>query len=207
MSIEVKRLVLGPIRTNCYIVYNSETFEAVVIDPADESYVIENKLAENKLLLKGILLTHGHFDHIGAAGPLKKRFGIDIYALKEEREILTTDKNLGSMINRPITLEADKYVSDGDNIELIGRSFKVIHTLGHTIGSCCYYIEEEKMLFSGDTLFYHSHGRTDFPTGSQSGIIQSIKDRLLILDKDTVVFPGHEDETTIGNERQLYDFT
>lgn len=207
MELRIKRLVVGPVRTNCYIVYDEAKKQAVVIDPGDEAQMIQVKLVEWNLQPVAILLTHGHFDHIGAAKELKDKYDIPIYALAEEREILTTSKNLGSMVGMSgLYLEADTYLRDNQKITIADMEFQVIATPGHTIGSCCYFMELEDVLFSGDTLFHYSHGRTDFPTGSAAAIIRSIKERLLVLDADIMVYPGHEDSTTIGAERRLYDF-
>ena len=204
MDLCIKRIVVGPVRTNCYIVYRKDKSEAVIVDPGDEAFEIERLLTTLKLTPVKILLTHGHFDHIGAVSTLKSRFGIKVCAYKSEKEILTTEMNLGRMIGESLHLDADEYLEEGDVVSAADIDFKVIHTPGHTIGSCCYLVEEEKVLFSGDTLFFHSHGRTDFPTGSQSAIIRSIVDKLLILEEDTKVYPGHEEETTIGSEKMLY---
>ena len=206
MDLCIKRMVVGPIRTNCYIVNKRGSSEAVIIDPGDEAFEIERQLSELKLVPVAILLTHGHFDHIGAALTLKSHFGIKVYAYRSEKEILTTDMNLGRMMGENLHMDADEYLTDGFVLDLAGIKFKLIHTPGHTAGSCCYLVEKEKVLFSGDTMFYHSHGRTDFPTGSQSAIIRSIIDKLLVLDDDITVYPGHEEDTTIGSERMLYDF-
>lgn len=205
MDLCIKRIVVGPVRTNCYIVYKKGSSEAVIIDPGDEAFEIERQLTGLNLKPTAILLTHGHFDHIGAVPVLKSHYGIPVYAYRSEKEILTTDMNLGRMMGESLYVDADVYLTDGFILNEAGIKFKVIHTPGHTVGSCCYLMEDEKVLFSGDTLFYHSHGRTDFPTGSQSAIIRSIVDKLLVLDDDIAVYPGHEEDTTIGSERMLYD--
>lgn len=201
---KVTNMVLGPISTNTYIAYNEETRECFVVDPAAACHMIVSKIEELELTPVAVLLTHGHFDHIGAADELRARFGIKIYAMGEEKQILETDNNLGHMIRKPLTLSADEFLCDGEELTLIGENIRVIGTPGHTIGSCCYYIQAGKTLFSGDTLFCNSHGRYDFPTGSYSDIISSIKDKLLKLPDDVRVLPGHGDETTIGFERGNY---
>ncbi len=205
MNLNVKRMVVGPVRTNCYIISRKESDKAIIIDPGDEADEIERKLKTYGLMPVAILLTHGHFDHIGAVQTLKTHFGIKVYLYNEEKQVINSDMNLGRAFGVTVTGRADEFVNDGDELIIDDIKFKVIHTPGHTIGSCCYYLEEEKVLFSGDTLFCCSHGRTDFPTGSQSAIIRSIVDKLLILDSDTHVYPGHEEETTIGSEKALYD--
>lgn len=205
MNINVNRIVVGPIRTNCYIVNRMDSDKAVIIDPGDEADSIERELRFKRLTPIAVLLTHGHFDHIGAVNILRKHFGIPVYAYCDEEQILTSDMNLGRAFGIPVTEKADIYVRDEEIINLDDMVFQVIHTPGHTIGSCCYYMDKEKMLFSGDTLFNCSHGRTDFPTGSERDITSSIVDRLLILDDKVHVYPGHEEETTIGSEKIFYD--
>ena len=199
-------LKLGLLRTNSYLVSGDGSKECIIIDPAAEEMKIVNKLAECDLTPCGILLTHGHFDHIGVAEQLRERFGIKIYAMEQEKEILETSANLAEMIRQNFVLKVDEYLKDSQILNLAGCEFKVIHTPGHTIGSCCYYVEKENVLFSGDTMFCNSHGRTDFPTGSAASIICSITEKLLALPDETKVYPGHEDETTIGFERHNYDF-
>lgn len=201
---KVINMVLGPIATNTYIAYNEATKECFIVDPAANCQMIVSTIEDYSLSPVAILLTHGHFDHIGAADDLRKHFGIKIYAMSEEKEILETQNNLAYMINKSMTLSVDEFFTDGEEITLIGEKIKVIRTPGHTIGSCCYYIESQKILFSGDTLFCNSHGRYDFPTGSYSEIIDSIKNKLLELDDDVRVLSGHGDETTIGFERGNY---
>ncbi len=199
---EVKRLIVGMIRTNCYIAYD-EKGNALIVDPAEESARIKNAISQLGVKPVGILLTHGHFDHIGAADILRKTYDIKIYAYEEEKDILNMQSfNLSSSFGMDITLDADVYLKDGQEFNIEEFDIKVIHTPGHTKGSCCYLIED--LLFSGDTLFSGTHGRTDFPTGSQSAIIRSIREKLLTLDGDIHVFPGHEEDTTIEEEKRYY---
>lgn len=205
VELNVKRLVVGPVMTNCYIINRKNSDKAIIVDPGDEADKIKRELGFGKLTPVAILLTHGHFDHIGAVGELRKHYGIKVYAYCTEKEILTSDMNLGKAFGMSVYEDADVYVRDSEEIVLDDITFKVIHTPGHTIGSCCYYVDKEKILLSGDTLFCGSYGRTDFPTGSQSEIIRSIVSRLLILDDSVHVYPGHEEETTIGSEKSFYD--
>lgn len=205
-NLDIKKMIVGPIRTNCYLVRRADSDRVIIIDPGDEAEEIERRILNNKFKPIAILLTHGHFDHIGAVDTLRTRFGIKSYILEQEKDIINGEANLGRTFGMPTTAHTDIFVSDGEQITLDDINFKVIHTPGHTSGSCCYLVENEKVLFSGDTLFFQSHGRTDFPTGSQSAIIRSITERLLVLDSDTVVYPGHEMETTIGQEKAVYDF-
>jgi glyoxylase-like metal-dependent hydrolase (beta-lactamase superfamily II) len=205
MNIDIMRLVVGPIRTNCYLIKNKLSDGVIIVDPGGDEEVIENRMLAYHMKPVAILLTHGHFDHIGAVNQLKSRFGVKVYAYQDEKEVLERpDINLSSMFERPMSIKADVYLRDNEEFELDGIKFKTIYTPGHTIGSCCFYIENEKVLFSGDTLFAYSHGRTDFPTGSEGAIIRSITERLLKLESDVKVYPGHEDETTIGREKMFY---
>ena len=205
MNIDIMRLVVGPIRTNCYLIKNKLSDGVIIVDPGGDEEVIENRMLAYHMKPVAILLTHGHFDHIGAVNQLKSRFGVKVYAYQDEKEVLERpDINLSSMFERPMSIKADVYLRDNEEFELDGIKIKTIYTPGHTIGSCCFYIENEKVLFSGDTLFAYSHGRTDFPTGSEGAIIRSITERLLKLESDVKVYPGHEDETTIGREKMFY---
>lgn len=202
MDFKLKRILLGMVRTNCYVIHN-DAAEAIIIDPADLPNKISAFIEENGLTPKAILLTHGHFDHIGAAEALRDKYGIKIYAHEAEKVILTdAGMNLSNQFYLNYAFDADVYFKDGDQFEVGQFKIKAIHTPGHTVGSSCFIIDD--VIFSGDTLFYGTHGRTDFPTGSQSQIIRSIKEKLLVLDEDMWVYPGHDMHTTIGDEKKYY---
>lgn len=199
----IETLVLGMMATNCYLAVNKETKAALIIDPAAQPERIVQKIADLGAAPEAILLTHGHFDHTGAADALRKKYDIPVCALDKEQEILTdTGKNLSVMCGRGFTVSADRYFCDGESLELAGTSVKVLHTPGHTAGGACYYLEEEAVLFSGDTLFRCSVGRTDFPTGSMSRLHDSIHERLFVLPDETIVFPGHDQASEIGYEKR-----
>ena len=177
------------------------------MDPADHGEGLYDKLKEAGFSVAGIILTHGHYDHIGSADELRSKSGAKIYANEAERELCTDPRlNLSGMFGRKITVEPDVYVKDGEELTIAGMTCKMIATPGHTSGSCCYYFEDAGMLISGDTLFLESTGRTDFPTGSTSEIIRSIKEKLFLLPDDTKVYPGHNDATTIGHEKKYNPF-
>lgn len=201
-NMKIEQYCVGQVATNCYFAINEETKEMVILDPGDSAQMLAEKIRQEELTPKAVLLTHGHFDHAMAAGKLAEMFGIKIYAHKAEKETLENPaKNVSGMIGRSEVYHADVFAEDGEILKLAGMEFKVLHTPGHTQGGCCYYLEKEKVLFSGDTLFNQSVGRTDFPGGSMSGIVRSIKEKLLTLPDDVRVYPGHMDLTTIGRER------
>lgn len=204
----IKTCVLGPVSTNCYLIYNNTTKEAVIIDPADNGPYILNKCQELGITPAAVLLTHGHFDHIMAVQDVCRAFRCKVYAGREEYTLLMdAEINLSANIAGQLGIEAavvdpDELVRDGQILHLIGYDWKVLETPGHTAGSVCYYVESEDVLISGDTLFAESLGRTDMPTGSSAQIVRSITEKLLVLPDDTMVYAGHGDPTTIGHEKQ-----
>ena len=201
---KIETLVLGDVRTNCYLLIEERTREALVIDPADRVDVIARKTMDESLTLKSILLTHGHGDHILAVNELKKEFGVKVYAAKaEEALLLNPAQNLSqALFGVSVVVQPDVLLEDGQEFEEAGIRLRMLHTPGHTPGGCCYYQPEERVLFSGDTLFCGSIGRTDFPGGSLSELICSVKVKLLVLPEDVRVYPGHEEMTTIGHEKK-----
>lgn len=206
-KIRIKTMVLGPVQTNCYIVNVAENKEAVVIDPADRAEKIYNYLTENDLECKKILLTHGHFDHITAAKNLKKLTGAEIYAHENEKSLLKDpDLNASARMGYEISIEPDCLLKDNEEFEAAGLTWQVIYTPGHTGGGVCYYLKNEGVLFSGDTLFYESIGRTDFPTGNLQKLMESVKNRLFVLPDETKVYPGHGWSTTIEHEKSNNPF-
>ncbi|MBS5065859.1 MAG: MBL fold metallo-hydrolase [Hungatella hathewayi] len=199
-DLRIKTCVLGMVSTNCYIVYREK--EAVVIDPADNGAYIVNQCRELGVMPVAVLLTHGHFDHIMAVDDLRK-LSLPVYAGADEEGLLgDTSLNLSASFGHSFTTRADHYVKDGEMFSLLGKTWKVIATPGHTSGSVCYLVDDEDVLFSGDTLFAESLGRTDFPTGSSSQIVASITEKLFPLRDDIMVYPGHGEPTTIGHEKQ-----
>ncbi len=208
MAYKIKLLVLGPVATNCYLLYNEDTKESLIVDPADRADVIEQFINDKQLHLKAILLTHGHFDHIGAASQLCETYNIKIYGHKSEEDVISNPQiNLSSVMGRTqLSLHLDEKLEDKQNLNLIGLNIHVIHTPGHTAGGVCYYIASEGILFSGDTLFACSVGRTDFPGGSSSMLTAAIRDKLFVLPDDTKVFTGHGEQTSIKYEKMYNPF-
>ncbi len=205
---KINHYVVGMVQTNCYIVINDETKECFIIDPGASGMQLSEKIRQDGLTPVAVLLTHGHFDHAGAAKTLADEFDIKIYAHEAEKETLEDpQKNVSWMVNCKESYEADVYLKDEEMITLAGFEIKVLHTPGHTEGGCCYYIADETIVFTGDTLFAQSVGRTDFPGGSMSQIVRSIQEKLLALNEagnletDIMVYPGHNDPTTIETER------
>lgn len=201
-KMNVITLVVGMVGTNCYLVYDEETKRAAVVDPGDRADQIMEACSVRGLKPEAILLTHGHFDHIMAVPQLKAAWNVPVYAAEKEAELLK-DRALnmsGGYNTKPLSLEADVSVKEGDVISAAGFEWTVLETPGHTSGSCCYYIEKEQMVFTGDTMFRLSYGRTDLPTGSMPDIARSVK-RLLTLPEEVIVYPGHMDSSSIGHER------
>lgn len=194
--------VVGPVQTNCFFLFDEESREGVVVDPGDEAEKLLDYVRDKKLKIQAILLTHGHFDHIMAVEALRREWEVPVYASREEKAVLENPTlNLSVQMSHPVSVAADRYLSDGEELELLGQKVRCILTPGHTCGGMCYYFPKPGILFSGDTLFQESVGRTDFPTGSMSTLIRSIREKLLVLAPATRVCPGHGMITSIENEK------
>lgn len=202
VPMRIQQYVVSACATNCYFAINDETREVLIIDPGASAKQLAEKVKEHDLKPAAILLTHGHFDHAAAAEELAQLLDVKIYAHEAEQETLDTPGlNLSGWEGKSETYHADVYLKDEQELELAGFKVHVLFTPGHTVGGCCYYFVEQGALFSGDTLFEGSIGRTDFPKGSASQLIRAIKDKLMILPEETAVYPGHGDMTGIGMER------
>ena len=201
--LKIKRVIVGALEVNCFIVRDSETNDALIIDPGDEAdRIIEAvKLVEAKPL--GILLTHAHVDHIRGVGAVSAAFNLPVWIHEADRAMylspdnailpwLTAAENLPQPVDTPL--------------QLPNHPYEIIETPGHTPGGVCFYFKEEKLLFSGDTLFQGTYGRTDFPGGSAPTLFHSIRTKLFTLPDDVKVWPGHEESTTIGQEKQTQVF-
>jgi glyoxylase-like metal-dependent hydrolase (beta-lactamase superfamily II) len=203
---KIERFVMGMVGTNCYLIINEETKQTVLVDPADCPKKLTDHIEEDGLQLEAILLTHGHYDHIMGIDALRAHYPVPVYAHEAEEAVLTDPHANLSDMSSPYVYKDAVYVKDGQVLELAGCKFKVLHTPGHTPGGCCYYVEEDGILISGDTLFCNSVGRTDFPGGSMSQLVRGIKEKLMVLPDETQVLPGHMDLTNIGYERNYNPF-
>ncbi len=203
----IQNLCLGMVQTNCYILQNEETKEVLIIDPADNEKAIESRVDKLGGKPVAILLTHGHFDHIMACEAVAKKYNVPVIAYSDEKELLADPMlNHSAMHTHPCSIKADIWVNDNDEPKVPGFKFRVLHTPGHTAGSCCYYFYEDNILISGDTLFYRSCGRTDFATSSPSDMMKSLNRLMTELPDETYVYPGHEMPTTIGDEKRFNPF-
>ena len=203
IQMQVEHLAVGPVQTNCYLAINKETKEAIIIDPGDDADRIGMRLMQLEAKPVAILLTHGHFDHAGAAKTLAAQYDILVYAHEKEAETLEDSRmNLsGPLAGGATTYHVDVFLKDEQELTLAGLHIRVLFTPGHTPGGCCYYFPREDVLFSGDSLFCGSVGRTDFPGGSMRTLVDSVRNKLMSLPENTIVYPGHDIETTIEQER------
>ena len=204
---KIEKFVLGSMATNCYLIVNEETKELVIIDPATCPDYVVSHIKSNGYIPKAIFLTHSHFDHVMGIDGWVKEFDIPVYLHEEEKKLLSDPElNLSGLFGTSYSYSDVQCLKDGQQLTIAGLTFKVIHTPGHTCGGCCYYCEEEGILISGDTLFYQSVGRSDFPTGSMGTLVRSIKEKLFCLPDDVIVYPGHDDATCIGDEKKYNPF-
>jgi hydroxyacylglutathione hydrolase len=194
----------GPLQSNCTLVADEQTKEALVIDPGDEANRIHKKLTDQGLTLKQILLTHGHLDHVGGAFALKQLTGAPIFMHEDDQEQLDhLQQQAGWLGMRPPEIAPlDGKLEHGQKVGLENYPAEVIHTPGHTQGSVCFLFGAQNLLVAGDTLFAQGVGRTDLPGGDYGKLMNSIHSRLLTLPDEIRVITGHGPDTTIGRERR-----
>ncbi len=193
----IKRIVVGPLESNCYLFGDEATKEIFVIDPGGDYNEIKSVIDKDGLKPKAVINTHGHGDHIGA----NKEFGIPVWIHRLDADFLMNpSKNLSGAFGFLLkTKTASKLLEDGDILNIGKCSLEVIHTPGHTPGSIC--LKAEGAIFTGDTLFCEGIGRTDFAYGSEEDIMRSIKEKLFTLDSGYIIYPGHGPDSTIGREK------
>jgi hydroxyacylglutathione hydrolase len=197
----MKQFSLGPLGTNCYIVYKEN--KAIIIDPGGDANQVKQWLSLERLEPIAILLTHAHFDHIGAVDDLRQHYHIKVYMHHQEASWLM-DPSLNRstfFIGAEIKTDAPDYLLEAGEFSLGPFDFEVIYTPGHSPGSISFLVKEEHIIFSGDVLFHRGIGRTDLPGGDFAVLTDSIQNKLYKLEDETVVYPGHGPKTVIGEEK------
>ncbi|MHA2621312.1 MAG: MBL fold metallo-hydrolase [bacterium JZ-2024 1] len=208
-TLKIVRWVVGPVMENTYLVYDEETKEGIFIDPGDEADALIRGAEDIGVIIKRIVNTHGHIDHIGAVSAIQKHWEAPFALHSGDRDLVENAPYFGRLIGLPFYSEipvVNEYLEDGNKIFVGTNEGRVIETPGHTAGGICIYFEEDRVLFSGDTLFRGSIGRTDFPGAEYDTLIRSIRKKLWTLPDDTLVYPGHGEVTTIGLEKRYNPF-
>lgn len=197
-------IVVGELGVNCYLLADSETKEGVVIDPGGEPERILAAVKNSNIKVLNVLNTHGHFDHIGGNRRVTEATGAMLMINREDEPFLTRASTSARMygLKAEDSPAPSSYLAEGDTVRFGSHEIRVIHIPGHSPGGCCFYLEKDAILISGDSLFADSIGRTDLPGGSQSLLVSSIRAKLLTLPETTRVFPGHGPSTTIGHEKR-----
>ena len=204
MAIDIRRVICGVIQENCYIVQAEGRDDCIVVDPGDDYSKLKAAIGDRRV--GAVLLTHGHFDHIMAAGQMAKDFGAPVYVGAEDAQMLNdiTKSDYTGMLG---LARADWPVIDAapfpESLQVCGMDFTVLPTPGHSRGSVCLYLQDEAVLFSGDTLFRAGYGRLDLYGGRMGDMLRSLK-ALFTLPGNVKVYPGHGEATTIGEERARY---
>lgn len=200
-EIMIDIILNGHLEENCMFVHRDGCKDGVLVDPGIGKGTIESYLKDNDYNVKHIIITHSHVDHIFACNDIREKYGCDIYVSTLDNEaMMDAKKNESTLFHLPMTVSDCKTFDDGDILHLLDMDFRCILTPGHTKGSTCFYIEEEKVLLSGDTLFAGAYGRTDLYGGDDVAMRHSLIDILFKLPPDTKVLPGHGPDTIIGDE-------
>lgn len=197
----IKKLAVGPLQENCYIVGDEETKQAIVIDPGDEPDRILEVIKDNNFQVSAVILTHAHFDHVGAAGDIKRATGAKVLLHEGDKELYKGARDQAAFWGYEVDdlPEPDGFIKEGDEVRAGELTFKVLHTPGHSPGGVCLY--GEGTMFTGDTIFQGSVGRTDFYGGDMTKLKESFK-RILGLPEDTIILSGHGPGTTIEREKR-----
>ncbi|MCO4793251.1 MAG: MBL fold metallo-hydrolase [Bacteriovoracaceae bacterium] len=214
MDIKIETFPMGSFACNCSFIYSEKTREAIIIDPGNDGDTLMKEIESRNLIVKKLLHTHAHFDHIGCSKEIKKKTGAEIHLHKKDGMLYTALPAQAMMFGQAPLLagKVDKWIEDEEEYSLedsgLKNFMKSLHTPGHTEGSCCFYteIQDEPLLFSGDTLFNQSIGRTDLPGGSFDVIKSSIENRLYTLPDETKVITGHGPTTRIYEEKKTNPF-
>lgn len=204
----IEKIAVGAYAANCFIIADEQTKQGIVVDPGAEAERIYKKIEGLGIKVSAIILTHGHGDHIGAIETLKKLTGAEVLCHHLEAEMIEhPELNLTSAMSGPtVSVKVDRTIGDRELLSYGGLKCQILHTPGHTQGGICLYFPEDKVLISGDTLFYGSVGRSDLPGGSHKQLIASIIEKLMVLEDAVTVYPGHGASTTIGFERKKNPF-
>lgn len=199
---KIHNIKVGLIKTNCYIITDEVTGETAIIDPGADFEAIKRQINGNNII-KYILITHGHYDHIMAVKEIADEYGAKVICLKgAELYLKDSNLNFATYYGFYVSVNPDIILEEGQEIELGSYKIKVLDVSGHAVGGACYYIPSENVLFTGDTLFKDTIGITDLPNGNHDLLVKNIKEKLLILPDETIVYPGHGAETTIGWEKK-----
>lgn len=200
---KILKYSLGQLQANCYFLIKDNN--CLIIDPGDEADFILSKLQQANLHLVGVLVTHGHFDHVMVVGEIQKSFNVPFYISQKDLFLLKRLKESAEYFldHKPIVLQPKNIIFINKKmLQVASYKLRILETPGHTPGSVCYYLPEEKIIFTGDTLFKDGIGRYDFSYSSKKDLDSSLK-KLFKLPKDTIVYPGHGEETTLARERHI----
>ena len=204
---DIQNLTVGPLECNCYIVSDEQSGEAAVIDPGGDPEMIIDACARASLQIRFIILTHAHADHVAGTPELKKRYPEAELCVGEEATELFTDsiRNLSAMLGLSLDMpRPDRLLNEGDTIQIGSERLRVLHTPGHTRGAISLVTEEEEpaRVFCGDLIFRGAVGRTDLPGGDYETLRRSIEEKIFTLPEETILLPGHEAQTTVGEEKR-----
>ncbi len=199
----IETIVVGPFEVNCYLYWEPESKTGVIIDPGAEAERIINTVERCDFQPAAILLTHGHGDHIAAVEEIRKKYSIDVYiGIGEEALLANPSENISVLVGQPIIVSPAEHLVKDEQLLQFGKiELRVLSTPGHTVGGVCYFDERNGILFTGDTLFWGSIGRTDLTGGSYEQLLESIKTKILQLPDSVICYPGHGPRTTVGGER------